>query len=482
MQTIKEAAREIPLLYDVDVVVVGGGPAGIGSAMAAARNGAKTVLVESYGCLGGVQTLTFNNTFSFVDNRIQGGIMREIITNLNEAGASYESTVGCIRDHWGREGSDMGCIYFDGEYYKLLMERMLEEAGVRMLFHAFATEGIVENGELKGIVIASHEGEHAILAKTVIDCTGIAHIAWRSGAEVTGEEGYPDNRFGPFEGQHMGFGYGFFVSGFNYFKFREYAEQNEEEWDYWIKGRKLFAEAKAEGKLYTPRNSVLMNEYPDGRAWILGPYKPIEKGKHPWMIEEVGKAEIDMRKQAWSMFQVFKDNVPGFENSHIEQTPTRLLLRDGHRIVGDYQLVEEDLLRAATFDDAIACCNMPSDVFFPNASHRFVYEITPYDIPYRSITSKTYDNLLAPGASSYTDIVAWSAQRYCTVSITTGQAAGTAAALAAKNNTTVKALDVKLLQDTLKSQGMVTTNKDVAPDVIEQYKLRKKTWNSGLKL
>lgn len=482
MRTITEASREIPLLYDVDVVVVGGGPAGVGSALAAARNGAKTVLVESYGCLGGNQTLTLNNNYSFVDNRIQGGIMKEIIQGLNDGNACFESTVGCIRDHWGREGSDMGCIYFDGEYYKLLLERMMEEAGVRMLFHAFATEGIVQNNQLCGVVIETHEGHHAILADTVIDCTGIAHIAWRSGAEVIGEEGYPDNRYGPFEGMHMGFGWGFFVSGLDYKKFRQYADKNEEEWDYWVKGRRLFQEAKDKGTLYTLRNSVLMNEYPDGRAWILGPYMPIEKGKHPWMIEEIGKAEVDMRKQAWSMYRTFKEQVPGFEQTKMEQTPTRLLLRDGHRIVGEYQLVEEDLRAACSFEDSIACCNMPTDVFFPNASHRFVYDVLPYDIPYRSIVSKTFENLMGPGGSSFTDLVTWSAQRYCTVSITTGQAAGTAAALAKKHKTTVKKLDTKILQQTLRSQGMVVTNKEVPIDVLEQYKLRKKTWGSGLKL
>lgn len=479
MKTVTEAAREIDLLYDVDVVVVGGGPAGIGAALSAARNGAKTVLIENYGCLGGNQTLTLNNSFSFVDDRVQGGIIQELIDRLKKNKATFEANVGCMRDNWSPE---TGCYYFDAEYYKLMLEEMMEEAGVTLLYHAMATGGIVEGNLLRGVIVETCAGRQAILAKTVIDCSGCAHLAWRSGAECEGEEGYPDDRFGPFKGMHMGFGYGMFVYGMDYAKFRAFAEENEDEWDYWVRGRDLFVKCKAEGTLKTPRNSCLMIEYANGRAWILGPYMPIEKGHHTWYIEDIGKAEVEMRKQAWSIYETFKNNVPGFENAKMEQTPIRLLMRDSHKIVAEYKLTEEDIMAAKTFDDAIACCNMPPDPFFPNASHRFVYNITPYDIPYSSLQSKTYDNLLAAGGSASSDIVTWAAVRYCTPSVCTGQAAGTAAALASKNNTTVKDIDVRLVQKELNSQGMITTNKQISQEVLEQYKLRKKTWNRGLKL
>ena len=363
-----------------------------------------------------------------------------------------------------------------------MLEEMMEEAGVTLVYHASAAKGIVEGNSLKGILIETHEGRQAILAETVIDCTGIAHIAWQSGAAVTGEEGYPDDRFGPFKGMHMGFGYGFWMCGVDYKKFREFAEQNVDEWDYWVKGRKLFLQEKEAGRLYTPRNSTLMIEYANGRCWFIGAYQPIEKGSHPWMEKDLSDAEVDMRKQAWSIWEAFRNNVPGFEHSKIEQTPIRLLLRDGHRIVGEYTITDEDMKSAKTFDDAIACCNMPQDPFFPNASHRFIYNITPYDIPYRSMVSKDFDNLLAAGGSASMDLVTWAALRYCTPSICTGQAAGTAAALAKKLGTTVKDIDVKLVQDALHGQGMITTNKQLSPEVVEEYKLRTKTWNRGLKL
>jgi hypothetical protein len=111
-----------------------------------------------------------------------------------------------------------------------------------------------------------------------------------------------------------------------------------------------------------------------------------------------------------------------------------------------------------------------------------VYDIAPYDIPFRSIISKDIDNLLAPGSSGSCDLVTWSAIRYCTTSVTTGQAAGTAAALAAKSGVNVRSMNVKQLQRTLNEQGLITSNKQINPEVSEQYKLRKETWTKGLKL
>ena len=187
MKTITEASREIPVLCETDVVVIGGGAAGIGAALGAGRTGAKTVLIERFGCLGGCQTLTFNDSFTFIDDRIQGGLIQEIIDKLHAGGAVYKSSVGSHKAHWS---ADEGCFYFDPEYYKMMLEKMMGEAGVQLLYHAFAVEAIHEGDEIKGVVIESWQGRHAILAKTVIDCTGIADLAWKAGASVTGEEGY----------------------------------------------------------------------------------------------------------------------------------------------------------------------------------------------------------------------------------------------------------------------------------------------------
>ncbi|BDF57567.1 pyridine nucleotide-disulfide oxidoreductase [Christensenellaceae bacterium] len=480
MKTIQESAREIPLLCEeMDVIVIGGGAAGIGAALAAARNGAKTIIIERFGFFGGSQTAAFDDSFAWVDDRIQGGIVQEIMDDIIAAGMNHKNSPGQVRDHWANE---FGSIFFDGEYYKYLVDNLMEKAGVKVVFHALAADAIVNGDSLKGVIIESLEGRQAVLGKTIIDCTGIAHIAWKSGASVTGENGYPDNRFGPYEGYHMGLGYGFFVRNIDYYKFREFAEANPEQWDYWVKGMELFTKARAEGKLYSPRNSCLLTEYEDGRAWIINPYYKLEKGQHPWQVEVVSHAEKDMRKQAWSCWELLKDNVPGFENSRIEQTPSCALLRDGHRIIGEYTLTEEDMYGARTFEDSVSICNMPPDLFFPDGSHHFKFNVTPYDIPYRCLVSKDFDNLLAAGGTSSLDFITWGAIRYCTPSLTTGQAAGTAAAIAVKDGVAPAKVDVSKVQKQLNKQGMLTTNKQVAPEVVAEYARRAEEWGDGFKI
>ncbi|MGI5850151.1 MAG: FAD-dependent oxidoreductase [Christensenellales bacterium] len=480
MKTIIEAAREVPLLCEeMDVVVVGGGAAGIGAALSAARSGAKIILIDRFAFLGGSQTACFDDSFAWVDDRIQGGILKEIIDDIIAVGMAHESSPGRIRDHWS---NDNGNIFFDGEYYKYLLDNMMADAGVKVIFHAFAVDVIKEGTKLKGVIIESLEGRHAVLGKTIIDCTGVGHIAWKSGASCYGEEGYPDDRFGPYKGLHMGLGYGYFLRGLDYEKFRKFAEANVEDWDYWIKGKKLCAKARSEGRLYSMRNGILITEYKDGRAWIINPFYKLERGQHNWQVEPVSDAETDMRKQAWSVYYLLKDNVPGFENTKIEQTPSHLLLRDGHRIVGEYTLTEEDMYGGKTFEDSITICNMPPDLFFPDGSHHFKFNVVPYDIPYRCLISKDIDNLLSAGGGASVDFITWGAVRYCTPSITTGQAAGLAAAMAAKKKISPKEIDIKELQKNLNKQGLLTTNKQVPKEVVEEYRRRATEWGEGFRI
>ncbi|MGI5850150.1 MAG: FAD-dependent oxidoreductase [Christensenellales bacterium] len=481
MMTVTEASRETPLLCEMDVMVVGGGAAGIGAALSAGRNGAKTILIERFGFLGGCQTLTYNDSYSFIDDHIQGGLIQEIIDRLERGGAIHDAVPAAYRGKWSDKE---GCFYFDGEYYKFLLDSMMEEAGVKLLYHAFAVDTIKENNFIKGVIVETHQGRLAILAKSVIDCTGIADLTWKSGISCLGEpgeEGFPD-RYNNFKGQHMGYGYGYFLSGLDYDKFRKFAEENEQDWDNWVRGRKLFSQAKENGMVHSLRTSIILNEYPDGRVWMLSPGYTLPKGQHPWMAETLTAGEIDLRKQAWSIYQLMKNNVPGFENTKIEQTPSRLMFRDGHRIHGEYVLTEEDIRSGKTFDDAITLCNMPPDLFFPDGSHHFKFDVPPYDIPYRSLLSKDYNNLLAAGGVVSCDFITWAAVRYCTPSVCTGQAAGLAAALAAKQNISPKQVDIKVLQDTLNKQGMMTTNKNLPREVIEEYKRRAKEWGDGFRM
>ena len=124
-------------------------------------------------------------------------------------------------------------------------------------------------------------------------------------------------------------------------------------------GKNMIKQAKAEGKLYGNRAGFLLSEvYGHNRVWILGPHYPLSLDQHGWQLEHVTTGEIDLRKQAWSMHSLLKEKVPGFENSYIEKTPAIPLLRDTHRILGEYVLKEEDLLNGRVFEDSVAISNM----------------------------------------------------------------------------------------------------------------------------
>ena len=455
------------VLYEADVIVVGGGPGGIGAALASARNGAKTILIERFGCLGGCQTLTFSNLFAFVDPRIQGGIIQEIIDRLGQGGGIVVDCPDKVnRSGWGPE---QGVHFFDGEYYKYLLDVMMKEAGVKVLFHSFAVAAIREGNTLQGIVVESRQGRFAVTAKVIVDCSGLGEIAWKSGAPVIGTEGFAE---GECKGQHMGYGYAYYASGIDVDRFRAHAAAHQAEWGEFSAGRSLITQAKADGRVRLLRNSALIRERIGGRAWILNPSYTLQPGQHPWEVEAMTAGEIDLRRQARELHTLFRAEVPGFENSVIEQTPQQPLMRDGHRILGEHILTENDIRHVKAFDDSIAVCNMPPDIFYPNGGHKFAYDITPYDIPYRCLVSTEVENLLAAGSSVSMDLTTWAAVRYNTPSVCTGQAAGTAAALAIRHNVAPKRLSVKMLQESLTSAGLRTTVRQLPDAVIKDYERR----------
>jgi hypothetical protein len=472
MKTILEPKREIPVLAEVDVVVVGGGPAGIGAALSSARNGAKTILIEQFGCLGGLQTQGFNTSFSYVDPEIQGGILRDILDGLKKNGGLLKDR---SKDTRLRRG--MGGVFFDIECYKYILDGLMEEAGVKLLYHSFGVGAIKEGNTMKGVFIECLEGKRAILGKVVIDSTGNADIAWKSGAPCM-SEGFPS---GPPKGRHMGFGYALYIGNVDINKLKKLRKEQPEEWGSMHAAMGLIKKAKAEGKLYGNRAHFLISEvYGPGKIWMLGPQYPLPMGHDGWKVEELTAGEIDLRKQARSAYNLLKENVPGFENAHIEKTPNIPMLRDTHRILGEYILKEEDIRQGKAFADSIAVSNMSPDVFGPDDEHELILNVPPYDIPYRCLVSKETDNLLAAGSTISVDFITYCATRYCAPSICTGQAAGTAAALAVKNQVTPRKLDVKLLQETLRRQGARISVKYVPREVLEEYKKNTKKSTYGL--
>ncbi|MBN1380415.1 MAG: FAD-dependent oxidoreductase [Deltaproteobacteria bacterium] len=462
MKTVLEPQKDVPVFLEADVIVVGGGPAGIGAALASARNGVQTVVVEKFGALGGMQTHSMSSTFSLIDPAIQGGIITDVISRLREEGGIQRDAAAKTRH------AAFTSTNFDCEVYKAMLDDMMAEANVRLLYHTTGVGAIKENNVLRGIFIECIEGRFAILGKVIVDSTGNADIAWKSRTPCM-DDGHGR---GPKKGRHMGFGCRFYISGVDEDKFAKFKKENPEEWTGLYGGRSLVTQAKADGRYHGYRESLIIHTgRKPGIAMIEGFNYPLADGHHGWKIEDVTAGEIDLRKQVWSTFKLIKGNIPGFENSSVEKTWTIPIFRDTHRILGEYILAEEDIYTGRAFDDSIAVSNMGPDIYGPDGEH--VYEVVrPHDIPYRCLVSKETDNLLAAGATISADFYAFAADRYCAPSMCTGQAAGTAAALAARLNVTPRKLDIKLLQDTLRGQGARVTVKDMPESVLGEYETR----------
>lgn len=461
MKSVIEPQRETPVFAEADVIVVGGGPAGIGAALASARNGAKTILIERFGSLGGMQSQAMSSSFSLVDPDIHGGIIMEVIRRLKEEGAVIRDTTDRTRT------ATFTSVQFNCEHYKYILDKMMLESGVKLLYHTFAVGGIREGNTLKGVLIECIQGRFAIMGKVIIDVTGNADIAWKSGAACF-EGGHPR---GPKKGRHMGFGCRFYISGVDDARYKKFRDENPDEWKGMYVGKKLVSKAIAEGKYHGYREAIILHTVRPGIAMCEGLNYPLPLGHHGWMIEDVTAGEIDLRKQVFSLWRLLKDNVPGFENSSVEKLGTIPILRDTHRIVGEYVLTEEDMYQGRAFEDSIAVSNMGPDIYGPDGEHE--YHLTlPHDIPYRCLLSRDIDNLMAAGATLSADFYAWAADRYSAPSICTGQAAGTAAALAVKAGISPKKLDARQVQQVLRKQGVPVTVKDLPAELMETYRKR----------
>lgn len=497
METVREPARDLPVIDNVDVIVVGGGPAGIGAALASSRTGARTVLVERFGSLGGQQTQGLNSVFSRVDPEIHNGIIQELISRLMEGGAMRKVDekrqrrnpfrASLIR-RYGEENLPKrllntnvgwwgGETIFDLEYYKYLLDSLMQNDGVKMFLHSFAAGVIREGDMLKGVIVEGKEGRRAVLGKVILDTTGDGDIAWKSGASVLDDK-IPMGRR---RGRNMGSLTAFYLGGVNVSKWLEYRADHMDEWGQMYGGHRMVREAREKGA-YIRGDSIILSPghsvHGGGRIWVMNPMYGPRGDNHMWMAGEQTNLEISLRRQAFEVQKLLKEQIPGFENCFVEKT-ANYPVTTMHRILGDHVVTVAEMREGKSFGDSIAINNQPPDIW--EVTGRFGYEILPHDIPYRSIVSKEIHNLLAAGTTISCGIFTDGGLRYCTPSMCTGQAAGTAAALAAKQNISPKDLDVNLLQDTLRAQGAHTSVANISDEVLDPYRFIKKVSKVGKK-
>jgi hypothetical protein len=440
-----------------DVVVIGGGVAGTAAAVAAARNGSSVLLVERNGCLGGWQTAGLVSHFSaWLDGdkkQIVFGFPQEVAQRLIAAGGS----VGLLK-------VGKGMVHHDPEILKLVLEDLATEAGVHLLYYAEFHRSLSEAGTVSAVELLTRSGMVTIGAKMVIDASGDAVAAISAGAQY---ERVPPAKY-------MAATLMFVVGGVDAPRVAQYLQDHPEEFSaetrFWhhieerdtpfgprlVVGGCGLSESIEKAKA---RGDLPQTDRPNFVAFMSGGTQPgvfdfngIFLGGVDWLDNwDLSAATVEARRRSWGLTRFLQNYIPGFEHAHLVTTAPVIAIRESRRIVGDYALTGEDVLKATVFPDAVVRAFFPLDVAGGD-EHKMEEGEKPYTVPYRSLLPRGIENLLVVGRSISSSQEAAGSARISTISMLCGQAAGTAAAQAVQDGTTARRVDIPAVQASLKQQ------------------------------
>ncbi len=443
---------------ETDVLVVGGGPAGIGAAYGAAKSGCDTILVERYGFLGGNATAALvMPLMSFHTQKARKekeGDVTLLPTDKEKGGVPVlDGVVNTFLERLVKAGGAISPSYktgytvpFDPELFKLVSLEMLDQAGVNFLFHAFASDVIIKDHVVKGVIFETKSGPVVIHAKTIIDCTGDGDIAAR--ADVPFKIGRKEDILV----QPMTLM--FRMGEFNHFDFEAYVKDHPDQWKSVHGLWDLIKKAGEKGELQLPREDILFFATPHAHELSVNSTRVVRVlGTDVW---DLSYAEFESRKQMRQIANFLCKYVPGFKDSYILQSGVNIGVRETRRITGEYVLTEEDILNARKFPDAIARSTYPVDIHNPEGSGTILKNVPEgdyYDIPLRCLIPQKINNLIVAGRCISGTHEAHSSYRVMPVSMATGQAAGVAATLSVKKQTPPRQLAAAEVQAELNRQG-----------------------------
>jgi FAD dependent oxidoreductase len=455
-QTVTLPPREAVVAAETEVLVVGGGPAGIGAALGAAEAGAGTILVERYGFCGGNATAALvMPLMSFHTQRAALARTDGLKLLPDDHGPGEPVLAGAVAHFLNRLVAAGGAIApsldtgyvvpFDPEMFKIVALEVLDEAGVRFLFHAFAS-GVICDGEVDGVVFETKSGPILIRAGAVIDCTGDGDVAARAGApfEVGREE----------DGLVQPMTLMFRLVDFEREAFANYVREHPDQWRGVYGLWDLIKKATEAGELDLPREDILFFATPHEREVSVNSTRVTRvMGTDVW---DWSFAEWQSRRQLRQIAAFFRRYVPGFERAYIAQSGVHAGVRETRRVRGDYQLTADDVLEARKFDDVIARCTYPVDIHNPKGAGTVLKRLPPgeaYDIPLRCLLPQKVEGLLVAGRCISGTHEAHSSYRVMPTAMATGQAAGVCAALAARRGIKPRAVPIEDVQDELIRQG-----------------------------
>jgi len=408
-----------------DVLVAGGGPAGIAAAVVAARRGAGTILIERYGFLGGMATAGLVNPFMgwhAGGEPLVAGVFQEML-KLMAAVGGY--------------GGERQPTAFDPEAFKLVADQLCRQAGVQVRFHTLVTRADVAGSAITAIHTESKSGAEQWTARVYIDCTGDADVAFRAG--VACDEGREaDNLTQPMT-----------------LNFRV-ADVDIERMPSREKINRLFDTAKAEGRVTCPRENVLW--FHTLKPGVVHFNTTRVTGLSATNADDLTAAEFEARQQAHELARFLVSDVPGFERAYLQQSAAQIGVRESRRIRGHYALTADDVVQGRKFPDGIARSNYPIDIHSPTGAGtdiRGVAEGDYYEIPYRCLLPQGIDNLLVAGRCVSSTHEGQAALRIMPTCFAMGEAAGVAAALACQQGISPQDVEPDGLRRALRGQGQI---------------------------
>jgi hypothetical protein len=433
---INEPARTTEIVHQAEVVVCGGGPAGVGAALAAARTGAKTVLIENQICLGGMATAGMVNRLGpYHDQRalILGGIPWEVLRILIDRGLAQEPII-CDPKNW----SDYWLV-FDPEGMKLVLDELLRKAGVQVFFGALGVSPILRDGAIEGVIVESKSGRQAILGQIVVDATGDGDIAARAGVPFA--IGRPE------DGLLQPATLFFKCLNMDWPRALDYVNRHQ---------RRLVEEAA-----HQVGNDFVL----PGTDSYLHPEETYFNCLHEHEVDgtklaDISRAAMELRRKMWINTEVLRRHVPGCERISLSVSAAALGIRESRRLAGEYELTIDDVLAGRQFEDQVYRYACFIDIHEPRPGQKSAHSdraLEPgvsYGIPYRCLLPKTVDNLLVAGRCFSATHEALASARMMPSCMAMGQAAGTAAALCIQQATTPRRLNPQVLRQTLSKQGI----------------------------
>jgi glycine/D-amino acid oxidase-like deaminating enzyme len=438
-RSLTEPARQTPVRGEYDVVVLGGGPAGIAAAVAAARAGRKTLLVERYGFLGGMGTAAGVTNFCGLHANVHGEI-RQVVHGVADDLLERIARLGGLNTPHALFGKTVAQAY-DTAAYKIAADDLMLSAGVEVLFHALAAGVVMDNERrVQALLLETKSGRCAVLARAFIDASGDGDLAAWAGAPYA-----------------LGDGHGNMLYPSTMFRVNGVDPQRAGK--AWELIPKLMAQAEAEGRYRFPRKGAIVRPQKSGIEWRVN-LTQLANAQGNAMngvdATELSDAEVLGRRQIASVAGFLRE-VPGFEQSYISDIAPQVGIRETRRVHGLYELTESDVLDCASFDDTIGVNGWPLELHL-KGDVEFRWPKIPESrgfnqLPYRMTVPQGLDNVWIAGRCASMSHEAQSAARVTGACFVMGQAVGLAAHLALAADSTNTGIGVAALQSALEDNG-----------------------------